>query len=248
MIQLASKVMILKLMRHMTGIERYLTDVESYATNFVTFGDGAKGEIKGIGKLIDNELPKLDNVLLVKGLSANLISISQLCDQGMKVNFSKSECLVTNDKDEVLMRGVRSQDNCYLWVPIKTTYSSTCLKTNVMMESINVMIDDSAIDKVTDVETITATSDQQLDVSISEVFNYELDNVPTNKCPPIRVQKNHSKEIFIRNPDQRVTIRRSTHVISNSCFVSKLKPKNMKEEAQSAKLRGKLGVCLFEDQ
>ncbi|PNX89518.1 gag-pol polyprotein [Trifolium pratense] len=133
--------------RHMTGIERYLTDVESYATNFVTFGDGAKGEIKGIGKLIDNGLPKLDSVLLVKGLTANLISISQLCDQGMKVNFSKFECLITNDKDEVLMKGVRSKDNCYLWAPIKTTYSSTCLKTNVMMESINVMIDDSAIDK-----------------------------------------------------------------------------------------------------
>ncbi|MCH98684.1 gag-protease polyprotein, partial [Trifolium medium] len=32
--------------RHMTGVERYLTDVKSYATSFVTFGDGAKGEIK----------------------------------------------------------------------------------------------------------------------------------------------------------------------------------------------------------
>ncbi|MCI11446.1 putative gag-pol polyprotein, partial [Trifolium medium] len=47
----------------------------------------------------------------------------------MKVNFTKSECLVTNDKDEVLMKGVRSKDNCYLWVPQESTYSSTCLMT-----------------------------------------------------------------------------------------------------------------------
>jgi hypothetical protein len=66
-------------------------------------------------------------VLLVKRLTANLIIISQLCDQGLKVNFTKSECLVTNDKDDVLMRGVRSKDNCYLWVPKDKAYSSTCL-------------------------------------------------------------------------------------------------------------------------
>ncbi|KAK2369225.1 gag-protease polyprotein [Trifolium repens] len=62
--------------RHMTGVERFLTDIKSYTTSYVTFGDGAKGEIKGIGKLINSGLPKLENVLLVKGLKANLISIS----------------------------------------------------------------------------------------------------------------------------------------------------------------------------
>ncbi|MCH86966.1 gag-pol polyprotein, partial [Trifolium medium] len=101
----------------MTSVERYLVNLKSYATSFVTFGDGAKGEIKGIGKLTNNGLPNLDNVLLVKGLTANLISISQLCDQGIKVNFTKSECLVTSDKGELLMKGVRSKDNCYLWIP-----------------------------------------------------------------------------------------------------------------------------------
>ncbi|GAU10419.1 hypothetical protein TSUD_419150, partial [Trifolium subterraneum] len=54
--------------RHMTGIDKFLVDMKTYSTSFVTFGDGAKGEIVGIGKLINNSLPKLDNVLLVKGL------------------------------------------------------------------------------------------------------------------------------------------------------------------------------------
>jgi hypothetical protein len=112
--------------RHMTGEERFLVDIKSYTSSYVTFGDGAKGQIKGIGKLINNGLPELDNVLLVKGLKANLISISQLCDQGLKVDYSKDECLVTNDKGELLMKGARSKDNCYLWVPQETTHSTTC--------------------------------------------------------------------------------------------------------------------------
>jgi hypothetical protein len=32
------------------------------------------------------------------------------------VNFTKEECLVSNDEGEILMRGTRSKDNCYLWV------------------------------------------------------------------------------------------------------------------------------------
>jgi len=64
--------------------------------------------------LINDGLPKLDNVLLLKRLTTNLNNISQLCDLGMNVNFSKSECLVTNRKGKVVMKGARSKDNFYL--------------------------------------------------------------------------------------------------------------------------------------
>jgi hypothetical protein len=111
----------------MTGVEKYLKNVKPYTTSFVTFGDGAKGEILGIGNLINNDLPNLENVLMVKGLTANLISISQLCDQGLKVNFTKLECLVSDEKGEVLMKGTRSKDNCYLWVPQEEAHLATCL-------------------------------------------------------------------------------------------------------------------------
>ncbi|WJX89653.1 hypothetical protein P8452_71632 [Trifolium repens] len=112
--------------RHMTGEERFLEDIKSYTSRYVTFGDGVKGQIMGVGKLISNSLPKLDNVLFVKGLKVNLISISQLSDQELKVDFTKNECLVTNDKGEVLMKGTRSEDNCYLWVPQEITKPTTC--------------------------------------------------------------------------------------------------------------------------
>ena len=80
----------------MTGNKNLLTGLHPHATSYVTFGDGAKGEIKGTGKLNFPGVLNLDNVLLVKGLTANLISISQLCDQGLTVNFTQTECLVTN--------------------------------------------------------------------------------------------------------------------------------------------------------
>ena len=81
----------------------------------------------GIGNLIKQGLLRLDVVLLVKGLTANLISISQLCDLGLQVNFTKPECQISYEKGEVLMRGTRSKDNCYLWVSQEDAFISTCL-------------------------------------------------------------------------------------------------------------------------
>ncbi|MCI79405.1 hypothetical protein A2U01_0100676, partial [Trifolium medium] len=45
--------------------------------------------------------------------------------------------------------------------------------------------------------------------SNSERSISESENVPANKCPSIRVQKNHPKELIIGNPDQGITTRRS---------------------------------------
>jgi len=51
----------------------------------------------------------------------------------------------------------------------------------------------------------------------------------TNKGSSIRVQKNHPQDLIIGNPDKGITTRRSVGVIANSCFVSKVEPKNVKE-------------------
>jgi hypothetical protein len=63
----------------------------------------------------------------VKGLTANLISISQLCDQGLSVNFSKTECQIRYVKGKVSLKGTRSKDNCYLWVSQEKAYLSSCM-------------------------------------------------------------------------------------------------------------------------
>jgi len=74
-----------------------------------------------------NGLPRLDNVLLAKGLTTNLINISQLCGQGIEVNSSKPECKITDKKGDVHMRGTRSKDKCFLWVSQEEAHLSTCL-------------------------------------------------------------------------------------------------------------------------
>ena len=71
--------------------------------------------------MISNELPKLDNVLFVEGLFSNLISVSQLCDQGLEVRFNKLGCRVTNEEGLVLIRGSRTKNNCYKWIPEEQT-------------------------------------------------------------------------------------------------------------------------------
>lgn len=50
----------------------------------------------------ENSKPVLINPT-VFDLKANLISISQLCDQGMLVNFTKKKCIDTGDSNEVNM-------------------------------------------------------------------------------------------------------------------------------------------------
>lgn len=111
----------------MKDVKKFLENIKPYSTVHGTFGDGGKGKIKRVERLACTGLPSLYNVLLVKGIIANLISISQLCDAHLKVNFTKSECLVINEKSEVLMKGVKSKDNNYLWSSKETNHTLTCL-------------------------------------------------------------------------------------------------------------------------
>ena len=83
----------------MTREKNYLEKLKSYSNSYVTFGDGARGNIKVIGKLVYPGPPRLYDMLLVEGLISNLINISQLCDQSLNVSFNISECIVSN-KDQ----------------------------------------------------------------------------------------------------------------------------------------------------
>jgi len=40
------------------------------------------------------------------------------------VNFRNSECLITNEKGKILMRGVKTKENCYLWVSQRKSQTS----------------------------------------------------------------------------------------------------------------------------
>jgi hypothetical protein len=99
--------------RHMTGIAEHLSNYEAFKGGKVNFGGGDQGKIIGKGTLNVLGLPNLHNVLHVEGLKANLISISQLCDDDLFVKFDKSTCEVFDKTNVCVLTGVRSSDNCY---------------------------------------------------------------------------------------------------------------------------------------
>ena len=69
----------------------------------VIFGDNGKGHIIKFGKIQITPFIFIENVLYVKGLKLNLISISQLCDKGYKVLFESHLCIITNSIDNSII-------------------------------------------------------------------------------------------------------------------------------------------------
>lgn len=88
------------------------------------FGDGAKGRILANGDIVGQHRPRPNDVRYVEGLTANLISISQLCDQGYTMNFCKENCVVTDGCNVEIMRGIRQSNNCYHWSSNETKFSN----------------------------------------------------------------------------------------------------------------------------
>ena len=80
----------------MTGDESQFITLDAKDGGMVTFGDNGKGKIIGIGNIGITPSKYIENVLLVKGLKHNLLSISQFCDKGYKVSFESSVCIVTS--------------------------------------------------------------------------------------------------------------------------------------------------------
>ena len=83
----------------MTGDHSLITGFEKKVGAGVTFGDDIKGYTLGYGK-IKKENIIIEKVVLVYGLKHNLLSISQLCDNGNKVHFSQKACFIANKETE----------------------------------------------------------------------------------------------------------------------------------------------------
>ncbi|XP_010513200.1 PREDICTED: uncharacterized protein LOC104789161 [Camelina sativa] len=111
--------------RHMTGALDNLSYLEDVAGGRVTFGDGGKGTIRGKGTTSGDSQPHLRDVFLVEGLKANLISISQLCDEGLDVTFTKKGCKAVDQQGSVRLRGRRSGNNCYMWKSSMQCFNTT---------------------------------------------------------------------------------------------------------------------------
>ena len=100
----------------MSGNRSFFSELKECAFAYATFRDGANERILAKGNSEKYNLPYLNDVQYVEELKANLISLSQLCDQCYIVNFSKDNCLVTDSNKIIFMHGSRQADNCYHWI------------------------------------------------------------------------------------------------------------------------------------
>ena len=97
----------------MTGNKALFKTLFEGKIGTVTFGDGSKSVIRGIGTTGILGLPMFEYVWFVNGLKANLLSINQICDNGLNVLFTKGECEILNEGGDCICVGIRTTDNCY---------------------------------------------------------------------------------------------------------------------------------------
>ena len=69
-----------------------------------------------------------EDVWYVDGLKANLLSISQICDNRLNVLFTKYECEILDGGGDCMCVGVRTTDNCYGLTP---SISNKCFSAKI---------------------------------------------------------------------------------------------------------------------
>ena len=101
----------------MIGDKLLFKSLKEKEDGYVTFGDGSHSQVLGKGTIDILGLPLLIDVLYIKGLKANLLSITQICDEDFLVQFSKKGCLILSEEGVQVLKGLRTIDNCYGIVP-----------------------------------------------------------------------------------------------------------------------------------
>src|SRR3954468_9979154 len=94
--------------RHMTGRRPMFQDLVLKPGGEVKFGRDQKGKIIGSRTISIGNSPSITNVLFVEGLTHNLLSISQLSDNGYDIIFNQKFCKAVSQKDgSILFTGKR---------------------------------------------------------------------------------------------------------------------------------------------
>ena len=99
--------------RHMTGDKSLFKSLKEKEDGYVTFGDCNHSQVLEKGMVEIPRLPLLTDVLYIKGLKANLLSLTQICDEDFLVQFSKKGCVILNEDGGQVLKGLRTTDNCY---------------------------------------------------------------------------------------------------------------------------------------
>ncbi|WVZ76523.1 hypothetical protein U9M48_024493, partial [Paspalum notatum var. saurae] len=76
--------------RHMTGHRKWSSSLNPVSTKeYITFGDNGQGKLIGVGSVSLSAKLSLREVAFFQNLGFNLVSVSQLLDEGFEVRFKK---------------------------------------------------------------------------------------------------------------------------------------------------------------
>src|SRR3954470_887823 len=99
--------------RHMTGRRSTFQDLVLKPGGVVKFGGDQKGKIIGSGTISIGNSPSITSVLLVEGLTHNLLSISHLSDNGYDIIFNQKSFKAVNQKDGSILFTGKRKNNIY---------------------------------------------------------------------------------------------------------------------------------------
>ncbi|KAJ9561558.1 hypothetical protein OSB04_006718 [Centaurea solstitialis] len=118
----------------MTGTLELLSHYVNKEGSSVAFGGNQKGKIKGYGMIVKGEIT-VNQVSYVDGLKHNLISVSQLCDNGMDVKFNIKYCILYKADTLIeVMRANRRGDLYLLIFDAIDEKEEICLMSSVKNE------------------------------------------------------------------------------------------------------------------
>ena len=72
----------------MIGSKNQFLSLKNLKGGNISFENGKKGEIIGVGKVGKTDSHSIENIYLIYGLKYNLISVSQLCDRDNHIAFT----------------------------------------------------------------------------------------------------------------------------------------------------------------
>ena len=100
--------------RHRIGNKSWFRNLKPKDGGIVKFTDGIKSRIMCIGNVDKNDFDLITDVMLVEGLTHNLLNISRFCDKGYRVVFEPSQCVRKDSTSDKIILTTRRRDNTYV--------------------------------------------------------------------------------------------------------------------------------------
>ena len=91
--------------RHMTGNDKWFSNLTPMRLmEYIVFGDNGRGKVRGLGAVRVSDRFTLREVALVSNLGFNLLSVSQLLDEGFEVRFMEGCSQVLDSRGDLVCR------------------------------------------------------------------------------------------------------------------------------------------------